>query len=289
MTKILFVCIENSNRSQMAQAFAKILGNGKVEAFSAGSNPSGKINPKAISAMKEFGYDLTTHSSKNLDDVSSEAPFDYVVTMGCGDACPWMPAKHFIDWQIPDPRDMNAEEFNMVRDQIKVLVSELISQLITIRLLNRNDWPSVKEIYLKGMATDNATFQTEAPSWEDWDSSHLNFGRLAAEIDGTVVAWAALSPVSSRCVYAGVAEVSVYVDPAFAAIGIGSAILSQLITASESNGIWTLQSGIFPENTGSIRIHEKNGFRFVGRREKIGKMNGIWRDTLLFERRSKAI
>ena len=125
MKKILFVCIENSNRSQMAQAFARIYGQEKVQAFSAGSRPSGKINPKAIKAMQERGYDLSTHTSKSLDEVRGEAPFDAVVTMGCGDACPWMPARQHIDWSIPDPRDMDSLQFNQVRDQIAQLVKGL--------------------------------------------------------------------------------------------------------------------------------------------------------------------
>lgn len=124
MKKILFVCIENSNRSQMAQAFAKMQG---VEAYSAGSKPSGIVNPKAIAAMKELGYDLSAHESKSLDEVKEYAPFDAVVTMGCGDACPWMPAKQHIDWQIPDPRHMEAKEFNEVRDLIQQRVKELVS------------------------------------------------------------------------------------------------------------------------------------------------------------------
>ncbi len=127
--KILFVCIENSNRSQMSQAFAKILGGDMIEAYSAGSKPSGIVNPKAIAAMNELGYDLTTHDSKSLDEVKSYAPFDAVVTMGCGDACPWMPAKQFIDWQIPDPKHMEPGDFNKVRDLIKDKVKSLISSL----------------------------------------------------------------------------------------------------------------------------------------------------------------
>lgn len=127
--KLLFVCVENSNRSQMSQAFAKIHGGAGVEAYSAGSRPSGKINPKAIAAMKELGYDLSTHSSKSLQEVEPYAPFDTVVTMGCGDACPWMPAKQFIDWQIPDPRDMNEEDFRKVRDLIGEKVKELVNNL----------------------------------------------------------------------------------------------------------------------------------------------------------------
>jgi arsenate reductase (thioredoxin) len=127
--KILFVCIENSNRSQMSQAFARITGGDKVEAYSAGSAPSGKINPKAIAAMKELGYDLTQHHSKSLEEVKEFAPFDVVVTMGCGDACPWMPAKEFIDWQIPDPKNMDPEHFNEVRDLIGRKVKDLIGTL----------------------------------------------------------------------------------------------------------------------------------------------------------------
>lgn len=127
--KVLFVCVENSNRSQMSQAFAKIHGGERVEAYSAGSKPSGKINPKAIAAMKELGYDLSTHSSKSLQEVEPYAPFDAVVTMGCGDACPWMPARQFIDWTVPDPRDMNEEDFRKVRDGIGEKVKELVNSL----------------------------------------------------------------------------------------------------------------------------------------------------------------
>ncbi|MBN8688191.1 MAG: arsenate reductase ArsC [Chitinophagales bacterium] len=124
--KLLFVCIENSNRSQMSQAFARILGGENVDAYSAGSKPSGIVNPKAIAAMKELGYDLSTHDSKSLDDVKAFAPFDVVVTMGCGDACPWMPAKRFVDWQIPDPKHMEPEEFNKVRDFIRDKIAGLL-------------------------------------------------------------------------------------------------------------------------------------------------------------------
>ena|SRR5437868_12444322 len=124
--KILFVCVENSNRSQMSEAFAKMLGGSTVEAYSAGSRPSGKINPKAIASMKELGYDLSSHHSKSLDEIKQYAPFDAVVTMGCGDACPWMPAKQFIDWEIPDPKDMNENEFGKIRDLIKSKVEDLL-------------------------------------------------------------------------------------------------------------------------------------------------------------------
>ena len=127
--KVLFVCVENSNRSQMSQAFAKILGGENIDAYSAGSKPSGIVNPKAIASMKELGYDLSKHDSKSLKEVEKYAPFDAVVTMGCGDACPWMPAKQFIDWEIPDPKEMNEDDFRMVRDLIKEKVAALLASL----------------------------------------------------------------------------------------------------------------------------------------------------------------
>ena len=127
--KVLFVCVENANRSQMSQAFAKMHGGLNLEAYSAGSRPAGAVNAKAIASMKERGYDLSTHDSKSLKSVEPYAPFDAVVTMGCGDACPWMPAKKFIDWQIPDPKNMGPEEFRGVRDLIEKKVKELLKVL----------------------------------------------------------------------------------------------------------------------------------------------------------------
>ncbi len=158
-----------------------------------------------------------------------------------------------------------------------------------IRELQATDWQAVRLIYEKGIVTGNATFQTSAPSQEEWDQSHLSTCRIVGETNGKVVGWAALTPVSSRCVYAGVAEVSVYVDPELSGKGIGLALLNKLVQLSEAEGIWTLQAGIFPENAASLRIHEKAGFRVLGIREKIGKQNGVWRDTVLLERRSKII
>jgi len=127
--KILFVCVENSNRSQISEAFARIYGGDRVAPFSAGSKPSGIVNPKAIASMKELGYDLSQHQSKSLQAVEPFAPFDVVVTMGCGDACPWMPAKKFIDWQIPDPKNLEPEKFNEVRHLIEEKVKELLLTL----------------------------------------------------------------------------------------------------------------------------------------------------------------
>lgn len=156
----------------------------------------------------------------------------------------------------------------------------------SIRPMIAADWPAVAEIYQKGIETGNATFQTSVPNWEEWDAAHLKNGRFVAEIDGEIAGWAALTPVSGRCVYAGVAEVSVYVSPLFFRKKIGSRLLEKLVLQSEADGLWTLQAGIFPENTASLKIHESAGFRRVGFREKIGKMGGVWRDTVLLERRS---
>ena len=150
-------------------------------------------------------------------------------------------------------------------------------------------YSKVAEIYLEGIATGQATFETTAPTWENWDKAHLQTCRIAAFEDGQMLGWAALSPVSGRCVYAGVAEVSVYVSHNFRGKGIGKILLTELIKASEADGIWTLQSGTFRENIASIELHEKCGFRQIGYREKVGCMNGIWRDTILLERRSVSV
>ncbi|MFI5135035.1 MAG: GNAT family N-acetyltransferase [Chitinophagales bacterium] len=155
--------------------------------------------------------------------------------------------------------------------------------------LEEKHWLQVKFIYEEGIATGNATFETEAPSWEKWNASHLSFARIVAMENDEVLGWAALSKVSDRCVYAGVAEVSVYVKGNSRGKGVGSALLAALISESESNNLWTLTAGIFPENNSSIHLHEKFGFRLMGRREHIGQMNGVWRDTLQFERRSKVV
>ncbi len=151
------------------------------------------------------------------------------------------------------------------------------------------DWEAVRSIYEEGIATGNATFETEAPSWGKWDASHLAEGRFVARAGEAVLGWAALSPVSSRCVYAGVAEVSVYVGREYSGQGVGGALLGALVGWSEQNGIWTLQAGIFPENKASLALHKGCGFREVGRRERLGQIKGVWRDVILLERRSKVV
>jgi phosphinothricin acetyltransferase len=158
-----------------------------------------------------------------------------------------------------------------------------------VQSMAAGDWPAIRSIYLEGIATGLATFETEAPSWERWDATHLSFGRVVARGAGDVLGWAALSPVSQRKAYAGVAEVSVYVAESSRAKGVGRALLEQLIRESEQNGIWTLQAAVFPENIATVALHKRSGFREVGRRERISKLNGNWRDTILLERRSNTV
>lgn len=158
---------------------------------------------------------------------------------------------------------------------------------IHIEPMEKKHWPGVHEIYCQGIDTGNATFETQAPDWEKWDRSHLPQCRLVARRGMDVVGWAALSPVSARQVYSGVAEVSVYVGGEARGSGVGKALLQRLIRESEIIGIWTLQAGIFPENVASIKLHESCGFRQVGRRERLGKMGNRWRDVILMERRSR--
>jgi phosphinothricin acetyltransferase len=157
---------------------------------------------------------------------------------------------------------------------------------IALRAMTARDWPSVRDIYEAGIATGHATFETTAPSWDHRDAAHLAEHRFVATFDGEVIGWTAMSPVSDRCVYAGVAEHSVYVHPAHRGRGVGQALLEALIASTEAAGIWTIQTGIFPENTASVELHQRCGFRIVGRRERIGQLNGVWRDTLFLERRS---
>jgi phosphinothricin acetyltransferase len=150
-------------------------------------------------------------------------------------------------------------------------------------------WPAVRAIYLDGIATGDATFQQTAPDWDEWHAGHLSVCRLVASDQSRVVGWAALSPVSRRPVYAGVAEVSIYVSADARGKGLGKALLARLIENSEQEGIWTLQAGIFPENAASIELHSGLGFRVVGIRERVGCMNGRWRDVCLMERRSAIV
>ena len=160
---------------------------------------------------------------------------------------------------------------------------------IEIDSLYADDWESVRAIYIEGIKTGHATFETDAPNWERWDGAHLKIARLVARESNEVIGWAALSPVSTRRVYAGVAEVSVYVAARARGRGVGRQLLTALISESERSGVWTLQAGIFPENESSIALHEACGFRKAGRRERIGKLGDVWRDVILMERRSPVV
>ena len=160
---------------------------------------------------------------------------------------------------------------------------------IQIEPMTPEDWPQVRAIYIEGLDTGNATFETQAPDWETWHKKQLPTCRLVAKEGGQVVGWAALSPVSARAVYAGVAEVSIYVGAASRGHHVGYSLLAALITESERNGIWTLQASIFPENVASVQLHLRHGFRQLGWRERIAKLHGVWRDTVILERRSTVV
>jgi phosphinothricin acetyltransferase len=168
-----------------------------------------------------------------------------------------------------------------------VVMEQTGTKLFSIEQMIEADWPAVRDIYVQGIDSGNATFEKSAPDWASWDASHLRICRLVARAEDGVLGWAALSPVSNRCVYGGVAEVSVYVALQAQGQGIGTKLLASLVDISEREGIWTLQAGIFPENVPSVELHKRHGFRTVGTREKLGSMDGRWRDVLLMERRSK--
>jgi L-amino acid N-acyltransferase YncA len=164
-----------------------------------------------------------------------------------------------------------------------------VASTVTIEELGREHWPGVARVYAEGIATGDATFETELPAWDAWDAAHLPEHRFVAMRDGEVVGWVAVTSVSERCVYGGVVENSVYVAEDSRGQGIGLRLLEELVSSTEAAGIWTIQTGIFPENDGSVRLHERVGFEVVGRRKRLGKLHGAWRDVLLLERRSEVV
>lgn len=203
-----------------------------------------------------------------------------------------------VGWEQRTDLVMMSRSLNREEKENKVLLSqgvvadpgtETIPRPYSLRPMAEADWPAVRTIYTEGMATGKATFEKEPPSWEEWDAAHVKDCRLVAVVDERVIGWVALSRVSSRDVYTGVAEVSIYVAAAFWGRGIGTALLRAVIRQSEEKGFWTLQAGIFTENEASIRLHQKMGFRLIGCREKLGRADGRWRDVLLFERRSQVV
>ncbi len=170
-----------------------------------------------------------------------------------------------------------------------VPVRGLSLKRVRVRELVPSDWPAVSRIYAEGIATRNATFETGVPSWTEWDRGHLAEHRFVAVDNAAVVGWIALAPVSSRCCYAGVAEVSAYVAEAARGRGVGTALLERLVAGTEATGIWTLETGVFSENEASLALLKRSGFREVGVRERIGQLDGVWRDVVFLERRSEVI
>jgi L-amino acid N-acyltransferase YncA len=161
--------------------------------------------------------------------------------------------------------------------------------LITVEAMRAEHWPDAARIYADGISTRDATFETDVPAWQAWDAAHLPDHRFVALEGGRVVGWVAVSRVSDRCVYGGVVENSVYVDAGARGRGVGRRLLEALVESTERAGIWTIQTGIFPENAASVAVHERVGFRVVGRRERLGRLDGAWRDVLLLERRSPVV
>jgi L-amino acid N-acyltransferase YncA len=184
--------------------------------------------------------------------------------------------------------DGESDELAHIRDELHAPARHVRGTVpLRVRELTKADWPAVGSIFEQGIRGGDATFETEVPEWSEWDRAHSL--RLVADAGGEVVGWAALSPVSERCVYGGVAEDSVYVADSAQGRGVGRALLEELVRRAESDGVWTIQAGIFPENEGSIALHERCGFRVVGTRERIGKHHGVWRDVVLMERRSEEV
>lgn len=164
-----------------------------------------------------------------------------------------------------------------------------VAPAVAVSELRPEHSPAVARIYAEGISTGDATFETAVPGWQQWDASYLQAHRFVALRGDEVVGWAAVSPVSDRCVYGGVVENSVYVAESARGQGVGRLLLEQLVESTEAAGVWTIQTGIFPENEASVRLHERVGFEIVGRRRRLGKLNGIWRDVLFLERRSPVV
>jgi L-amino acid N-acyltransferase YncA/protein-tyrosine-phosphatase len=288
--KVAFICVHNSCRSQMAEAISKIIASDEFEAFSAGTETKSQINQDAVAVIKEiYGVDMSATQKPKL--LSEIPPVDVVITMGCNVKCPYLPCRYREDWGLEDPTGKDKNEFIKTAQKIEERVMELknrINMKYKIEEMKSSDWDQVRDIYLEGIKTGIATFQTEAPNFDDWNKSHLESCRLVACLENDILGWAALSPTSSRACYSGVVEVSLYVSKKYRGQGIGTALLNEIIKLSEENGIWTLYCSIIRENVTSIAMCKKCGFREIGIREKIAKMgNGVWYDTILMERRSK--
>jgi L-amino acid N-acyltransferase YncA len=188
---------------------------------------------------------------------------------------------------IPNPHPPSGQKTVAVADAGASDDSVPVLSQLVLRAMRAEDWPAVAAIYAEGIATRRATFETDVPSWDAWNQAHLIEHRVVAELAGEVVGWAALSPVSERCCYAGVVENSIYVASGVRGRGVGRALLQRLVQDADHAGIWTIQTGIFPENLPSIRLHMSCGFRVVGVRERIGRLDGVWKDVVFLERRSE--
>jgi L-amino acid N-acyltransferase YncA/protein-tyrosine-phosphatase len=290
---VLFVCVHNAGRSQMAAGWLRRLAGDRVEVRSAGSEPAEAINPVAVQVMKEVGIEIATEQPKVLT-VDTVRVSDVVISMGCGDACPVLTGKRYLDWDLADPAGQQLDMVRRLREEIRgrvqALLDELLAPPVTIVPMAAEHAEAVLAIYQAGMDENDATFETTAPGWADFRATHLaEHSYVALDAAGTVLGWVSAVPVSERCVYAGVVEHSVYVHPAARGQGVGRALLATLAASTEAAGIWTIQAGIFPENQASVTLHAAAGFRTVGRRERLGKQHGRWRDVVLIERRSPHI
>jgi L-amino acid N-acyltransferase YncA/protein-tyrosine-phosphatase len=297
---VLFLCIHNAGRSLAARVLLDHYAAGRIDVRSAGSEPGEQLNPSVVALLVERGLDPGKEFPKPLTAALAQEA-EVIVTMGCGDTCPYYPGKRYLDWQLDDPSGQPIEVVRPIVEEIDRRAQALMAEILAgqqnggmlnpeinaaIREMKPSDWSKVRAIYADGIATGNATFETEPPEWKGWDESHLPELRFVALEGGEVIGWAAASPVSDRCCYSGVVENSVYVAAGYGGRGIGRLLLSTLIEASEKAGVWTIQTGIFPENAASLALHEACGFRVVGRRERLGQLQGRWRDVMFLERRS---
>ena len=311
---VLFVCVHNAGRSQMAAAFLTPLAGDRVQVRSAGSEPADAVNPAVVQAMTEAGIDISHEVPKVLTTEAVQAS-DVVITMGCGDTCPFFPGKRYLDWELPDPagRASTPSGRSVTRSSsASAACSPSSASPPTHDHASRgarDGWrrrcaPSTPT--RSSRSTDSASTRATprsrraprpgrpstpptSPSTGSSRSTRAGARDQGGPDAARVLGWVAAVPVSDRCVYAGVVEHSVYVHPAAHGRGVGCALLAALVSSTEAAGIWTIQSGIFPENTASLALHERAGFRRVGVRERLGRHHGTWRDVVLLERRSTVV
>jgi arsenate reductase (thioredoxin) len=296
--RVLFLCTHNSARSQMAEGFLRALAGDRFEVASAGTEARG-VNPMAVQAMAEAGVDLSRHTSKTLDRFVGE-PWDYVITVcdSANEACPVFPAATTrLHWSFDDPSSMRGSEaerlavFRRIRDEIKTKLESWLGQTrsgIITRLATAADAAAIASIYNEGIADRIATFETEPRAAEAIAAQLTDKGdrypSVVADRDGQVIAWATAGPYRNRPAYVGVAEHSVYVARAARGTGAGRAALDALCQAYGERGFWKLVSRIFPENTASLALHERCGFRVVGVYHRHGKLGDEFRDCVIVEK-----